>query len=257
MRKVFRDKHSNEYWENRWSSFENDKESFQNMEMYPIKFVERFISKKENILDAGCGLGRIVKHYHNNGFNIRGCELSQTAVKKLKKSHKDLKIEAGSITHLPYKKETFDLIVAFGVIHSIESIDDITKSFLECHRCLLKNGNFIFSARADNWENYLIDKITELRGKKGNQFHKWCFSKKELDLFCMKNSFEILNIELVTNVPFLYKFKIFRKNQNQKESELREKGFQINIFAKVIYKILKILFQSKFGTTYVYTTKKL
>ena len=180
MRKVLRNKHSSEYWDNRWASFENDRASFKNMNIYPIRFVENVINDKKNILDAGCGLGRIVKHYDNIGYNIFGCELSESAIKKLKKNEKELKIKQGSITKLPYKNEEFDLIVAFGVIHSIELINEIHKAFQECHRCLQPDGIFVFSARADNWENYFIDKITNLRGKKGNKFHKWCFKGKEL-----------------------------------------------------------------------------
>lgn len=256
MRKVLRNKHAVEYWEDRWGSYSEDKDSFQNLEMYPVKFVENVVEGKKRILDAGCGLGRIVKHYHNNGFTIEGCELSKVAVDKLKKHNPGLKIVQGSITELPYENETFDLIVAFGVIHSIEHISEIEKAFLECTRCLTNEGIFVFSARADNWENLFIDKITENRGKKGDQFHKWCFTEKELVNLSSKFGLKLIKKELVTNVPFLHKYKWFRKYKGLNEGELREKGFKLNRLGNLLYGTLKALFPGKFGTTLVFTVQK-
>lgn len=256
MRKVLRNNDALTYWNKRWSDFPEDEKSFQNMNIYPIKFVTPYITKEKRTLDVGCGLGRIVKHYHYQGYDISGCDYSSVAVKKLNLNSPELRISEGDVTNLKYRNDAFDLILAFGVFHSIEDLNAINKGITEVIRCLTVNGNFVVSVRVDNMESRLIDNITEKRGKKGSQFHKWCFSEREFAEMLTKNFLFINKVDLFTNVPFLHKFRIFRKNNKFDEKEARSTGFQLNFIGNTLYKLLKFSFPHSFGTTLVFSTTK-
>lgn len=254
MRKVLRNKDALAYWNNRWNSFSTDAEEFYNPEIYPIKYIDKIMEKCSKTLDVGCGMGRVVKHYHNKGFNISGCDYSQIAIQKLNKYSPQLNIKYGNILYLPYKNEEFDNILALGIIHSIESLDDINKALKEINRCLKPNGYLVITSRADTLENRLIDLITDWRSPKGDKFHKWCFTVPEF-----KNKlkmFEIIKVELITNICFLYKFKIFRNEKFKDEKMLRSHGFQLNLLGNFIYKVLKFITPYLWGTTIVITAQK-
>lgn len=179
MRKVLRNTDPLSYWNKRWKDFDSDDSSFLNMEIYPIKYVDRIMDKEKTTLDVGCGLGRIVKHYHNKGYNISGCDYSEVAIQKLNVNNPELDIRAGNILSLPYDNEQFDNILVLGVYHSIERLEDIDIAVEETVRCLKPNGHLVASVRADTLENWLIDFISDLKGAKGKEFHKWCFKQKE------------------------------------------------------------------------------
>lgn len=133
----------------------------------------------------------------------------------------------------------------------------IDKGIAETVRCLKKGGHLVASVRADNLENRLIDLITEKREKKGIQFHKWCFKSNEFENILTKQNLKIVNKEMTTNVPFMHKFKLFRKRSNFDEKQTRSLGFQLNAFGTFIYTVLKFLFPCSFGTTIVFTTLKI
>ena len=256
MRRVLRNKKTKDYWNDRWDAFEADSDTFENLELYPVKYIGPIMKKNTSTLDAGCGLGRVVKHFSANGFDIKGCDYSSVAVHKLNTSNPDLDIVEAEITNLPYSDGQFDNILAMGLFHGIESLDAIAKGIAETARCLKVGGHLVVSVMADNLENRLIDNITAKSGKAGHLFHKWCFTKKEFAAFINDSGFEINKVETVTNVPFLHKFKIFRESWNVDEMEARSNGFSLNTLGILIYGSLKLVAPNAFGTTIVYTATK-
>ncbi|MDI6735131.1 MAG: class I SAM-dependent methyltransferase [bacterium] len=191
------------------------------------------------------------------GSNIAGCDYSEVAIQKVNNSNPELDIRVGNITSLPYGNEQFDNILALGVYHSIEKLEDIDRAVKETVRCLKSGGHMVASVRADNLENWLIDFISDLKGAKGEKFHKWCFKQKEFMEILKKQFLDIERCELVTNVPFLHKFRIFRKSKDVDEKIARSQGFQLNFVGNLIYKFLKLISPKSFGTTIVVTAQKI
>ncbi len=256
MRKVYRKVDTYDYWNQRWGAFEADGTTFQNKNIYPIKYVDRIISKGKWTIDIGCGLGRVVKHYNNEGYTVSGCDYSEVAVEKLNKNSPELDIIQANILSLPYEDKQFDNILLLGVLHGFENLNDINKALRESVRCLKDGGHMIIANRAESWDNYLVDKITERKQGKGDSFHKACFKKSEIEELVKSHSLKIDSIELITNVSFLHKFSLFRKTNKFDESITRTHGFELNVLGDLFYKCLKICFPGKFGTTYVITAHK-
>jgi hypothetical protein len=72
MRKTFRSKNNKQYWKNRWESVVTD-EPMSNHNKYPLKYALEVIgSTQESILEAGFGNSRILRYFHQRGYNIEG-----------------------------------------------------------------------------------------------------------------------------------------------------------------------------------------
>ena len=86
MRITYRSKNIKEYWENRWSEIPSD-EAMSNLSAYPLKYAQMIVkNKKQTILEAGCGAGRILRFYHQKGYKIFGIDYIKVAIDKLKKT---------------------------------------------------------------------------------------------------------------------------------------------------------------------------
>ena len=85
MRITYRNTKNKDYWNNRWGDIPVD-EPMDNIDTYPLKFSEMCIKNNdEQILEAGCGNGSILRYYHNRGYKITGFDFIEVAIDKLKK----------------------------------------------------------------------------------------------------------------------------------------------------------------------------
>ena len=78
--------------------------------------------KAESILDAGCGEGFTINKLKENGIGkkIEGMEYSKEAISFGKKLFPHLTIKQGSVYDLPYKDNSFDLIICTEVLEHLE-----------------------------------------------------------------------------------------------------------------------------------------
>ena len=81
MRITYRYKKNKDYWKGRWENIPVDK-PMTNKNVYPLKYSEICInnSREGKILEAGCGNGRILRYYHNQGYKISGFSKSSNGL---------------------------------------------------------------------------------------------------------------------------------------------------------------------------------
>jgi SAM-dependent methyltransferase len=98
-------------------------------------------------LDAGFGSGRAMAAMLGAGANkVYGIDISPknaaTAQANLARYQDQIDITTGSVLHMPYEDETFDVVHCYGVLHHTS---DPYKGFTECCR-VLKKGGVLFVA---------------------------------------------------------------------------------------------------------------
>ncbi len=93
--------------------------------------------KPLKILDVGCGEGFILVNFARNkvGKIYEGVDNSKTAIKLGKKMYPNLDIKVGDIYNLPYKDNSFDLLICTEVL---EHLKDPDKALAELRRVTKK-----------------------------------------------------------------------------------------------------------------------
>lgn len=256
MRKTYRAHNNREYWTNRWSAIRVD-EAQEDKESYPLQHALEVIrSSKESILEAGCGNGRILRYFHDRGYNIKGFDFISEAINNLKKCDQKLRVEVGDIKDLKYNSSSFDCILAFGLYHNLEE-NDLVIAIKETARIMKDNARLCASFRADNLQNrindYLADRKSGTINSKEKSFHKLNLKAGELINFFEDGGFVVDQIKPVENMPIFYKFKIFRFKTHKvfNESLGRKEGYKLNFLGKIFQGLLLKICPHQFCNIYV------
>lgn len=257
MRITYRTKDNFTYWTNRWTAIPADL-PMVDKSSYPLKYAEMVVkSKNVKILEAGCGAGRIVRYYHNNGYSILGMDFIPEAIEKLKIADSSLNVVVGDITNLNFPSKSFDVVLAFGLYHNLES--HLGEAIAETHRVLITGGTLCASFRADNFQTRFSDWLSNRRS--GNKtipnesrvFHKMNLSKNELIKLFSNFGFKIYQVENVVNMPIFYKFRIFRQvgHKDFNEHLGRAEGYQLSRLGSFLQNVAMLLLPSQFCNIYV------
>ena len=117
---------------------------------YFYRYSYEKLSKKENILDLGCGIG----HFLTLGSNsITGIDANYESLKEAKKISD--KLVQGNILKLPFSEAAFDGINCSHVIEHFNT-DDAYQLLLEMNRVLKIGGTLIISTPV-LWKGFFED----------------------------------------------------------------------------------------------------
>ena len=98
--------------------------------------------RNKTLLDIGCGAGIHIKNYLKAGAKCSGIDLSKTMIELAKQNCPNVDFKIGSMTKLPFKNSSFDIVTASLSIDYIASLKPI---FKEVNRVLRKGGLFYYS----------------------------------------------------------------------------------------------------------------
>ena len=150
-----------------------------------LHYIKKYTKKRKNpsILDVGAGTGAYTVKLFEEGYNITAVELVKHNLKVIEKKNPNIKVINGNALNLSmFNNESFDIILLFGPLYHLISIEDKVKAVLEAKR-VLKKGGYIFISYCAN--EYGI--ITH--GFKDN------YIKKSLDNNEIDSSFKIISKE--------------------------------------------------------------
>jgi len=261
MRVTYRSQNIKDYWQSRWEDIPADT-AMHNPDAYPLKYaMMTVLDRTGRILEAGCGAGRILRYYHDQGYDIVGMDYIQAAIDKLKIADPSLQVETGDIVNLAYADQSFRYILAFGLYHNLEN--DLQKSIQETHRVLERNGVVCASFRADNIQTRISDWLADRKHKQQNteprEFHKMNLTKREFSRLFSDAGFEIESTYPVENMPFLYKFATFRSASHKKfdENKARAEGYRLSWFGRLLQNTIMRTMPDQFCNIYVLIARKL
>ncbi len=116
------------------------------------EYVANKLSKKQNILEIGCGNGRDSKFFLSKGHHVTGLDRSREAIELCKSLYFEEPIEFffGKITDITKTiKKKYDLIYSRFVIHAM-SMDEELEMLKTSYQLLNKNGQFFIECRSIN-----------------------------------------------------------------------------------------------------------
>ena len=226
-----------DYWHRRWSNIPVDDAMTANR--YPLEQALRVVRLSDQILEAGCGAGRLLRYFHDRGYDIVGCDYIPVAVDKLKAADATLQVRQADIRALPFRDEQFNVVLAFGLYHGLEEGREL--ALLETKRVMATGGKLVASFRADNWQNRINDALKEHQSKRsgqrvGGQFHKVNLTRDEVCELLSNCGFAVQEIAPIVNMPLLFQFRIFRSSRQKRFSEslARRDGYELNLLGKLL-----------------------
>ncbi len=104
--------------------------------------------KPQSILDVGCGEGFILERLREDkiGEELTGIDFSRNAIQIGKKMHPALSLKRGTIYNIPFKPNSFDLVICSEVLEHLEHPE---KALSEIQR--VTKNNCIISVPHEPW----------------------------------------------------------------------------------------------------------
>lgn len=261
MRITYRNANNKDYWTKRWDDIPADA-PMENLDVYPLKYAQMTVKDSSGkILEAGCGAGRVLRYYHDRGYNILGFDFIDVAISKLKEIDPSLQAEVGDISKLRFSNESFKYVLAFGLYHNLEH--GLDKAIQETHRVLEKNGLVCASFRADNIQTKITDWLANRKSKnkhmQAKSFHKLNLTRSEYEQLFTRAGFDIDFIGPVENMPILYKFSTFRSAKHKvfDENIARMEGYRLSWIGQMLQNLLMKFLPDQFCNIYVIIARKI
>lgn len=115
--------------------------------MTNVELIKRHISSKSNILDVGAGTGVYSFYFAEQGHTVEALDIVPKHVDEMRVKKSDLKsdlninVDLGNALDLSqYDNEMFDIVICFGPIYHLRSIEERERCIKECRRVLKKGG---------------------------------------------------------------------------------------------------------------------
>jgi len=257
MRKTYRAHGGNRaYWQGRWARIEAD-DGRLNPARYPGRQAEAVLSRaRGRVLEAGCGAGRVLLHYHGQGREIVGMDFVAGALAKVRGLSPGPPLVAADVSHMPFADASFGAVLAFGLYHNLEA--GMAAALAETRRVMAAGGLLCASVRADSLENRLIDWWEGRKLENGERvFHKANYTRRELVAALAAAGFTVEAVAYEANMPFLYRFAGFRHPSQRRfdERRARAEGYRLSGLGAALQRALSSLFPAAFCSLLVVTAR--
>jgi len=117
--------------------------------------------RPQRVLDLGCGNGSLCRIIHDAGFQVEGCESSETGIQQARSTHPDIQFTCASI----YDEPPAEWLGRFDVIVSTEVIEHLydPRAMPRLAARLLKPGGVILVTTP--YHGYLKNLVLSLLNK--------------------------------------------------------------------------------------------
>ena len=112
-----------------------------------VHFIQKYLTKSKcDILDVGAGTGKYSAYLSKLGHNVTAVELVQKNLSVLKEKYPHIKAIKGNALNLKkFRDKSFDVVILFGPLYHLFSVDDKVTALLEARR-VLKDDGILFVA---------------------------------------------------------------------------------------------------------------
>ena len=181
------------------SHFEDPK-TLSRVQNATLKFLEWMAKKLDEfksplVLDAGCGWGRsIIKlhNYYGKDFEMVGVDVDEFSLRYGRSIDKLLNVTKSNIENLPFRSNSFNMVLCSGVIHEIKTLSGRKKAVKEFCQTLKPDGALgIIDAFSSNRIVNIFTRILQPLTSKV----EWLFSGDQLEKILKENNFEVAHVQ--------------------------------------------------------------
>lgn len=142
----------------------------QEMNVEELQLLEKETGQAREILDLGCGTGRLLIPLAGKGKVVHGLDYSQRHVDMIKQDHLAMDIRQGDWKNTPYQQGSFDVVYSLGrnILHEVQLPNQVAL-FKEVGRVLARDGVFIFDIPNRDVGGYRqrVDGYSDIMKKRG------------------------------------------------------------------------------------------
>jgi SAM-dependent methyltransferase len=165
----------------------------------------KVLAKNQKILEIGSGVGTLLKHLLDQGYDAQGTETDNEYIKKSKELYGNIPITSVNSELLPFEDNIFNVVISFDVFEHIPNSD----SHLAEVKRVLKNGGYYLLQTPNKYTNIPFEVIRQKSLVAWKEDHVALHSYKGIIKRFKRNGFkvEVLPIPVVTN---FFRLKIDR-----------------------------------------------
>jgi len=134
-----------------------------------FKFFKQYINMGNDVLDAGCGSGRLYEFLADQNINYSGIDSSQELINIAQKNYPQANFSVGDITNLPFSDNKFNAIYCIATLHHIPGQKFRQQAVKEFSRVLKPNGYLILTnwnlCNLNWWPTHLIFSLKKILGQ--------------------------------------------------------------------------------------------
>jgi len=134
-----------DFWDKSAGNYDKTEERFEHIHRTARERAKKYLKDSDVVLDYGCGTGTVACEFADSVKEIHAIDISTGMIELAKE-----KAAAGNVENVDfvptdifderYKKESFDVVLAFNMLHTISDPHSVTQRI---HELLKPDGTFI------------------------------------------------------------------------------------------------------------------
>ena len=200
------------FWDKQAKRYDQAEKQFATVYSDIIAKTSKYLNLNDNVLDYGCATGSKTIELAQKVRHIHGLDISTEMINEAIKKKSELKISnitfsQGTIFDSNLEKNSFDTIIAFGIIHLLEDNIKVIQRIRE----LLKQGGLFISTTACMKDRMSIKTRIEVAMyifmKRLGIFplHLNMFKSSDVEKIIVDQNFQIIETEkIIDGIPAIF-----------------------------------------------------
>ncbi|MCX6718064.1 MAG: methyltransferase domain-containing protein [Candidatus Staskawiczbacteria bacterium] len=162
-----------------------------------IKVLEKYISPKDSILEAGCGSGYVVSYFQNKGHYSVGLDCNSQPLKIAKEVFGAKNLKKGDLFDLPFENSSFNIVWNEGVLEHFK----MSKSIEAVREMARVSKKYVIIDVPNRYSLFVISKILAKIAGKWQYGYEESYSAKRLKCLMERAGLEVVGIHGVYLAP--------------------------------------------------------